>query len=150
MVSLFSLNVAQAEGTAFDALIALDEKRYDEANERAYAAMLQAARSLVLSKNLDVGEEENTIISEFKKHFVDTELFFDPYAKGKFAQYILNRHEKGAPAATEDASRTIIDEANLFIEAAHACDARMEDAAELIRAASRATQEPLKSKGASA
>ncbi len=125
VVSLFSLSIAQAEGTAFEALIALDEKRLLEADEKAYKAMLQAARSLVLSKNLDVGEDPNTIVSEFDKHFVQTELFFDKYAKAKFAQYLSKRHEQGSQAASEDKTRTLIEEAHLFIEAAHACDARL-------------------------
>lgn len=125
VVSLFSLTIAQAEGTAFEALIALDEKRFKEADEKAYKAMLQAARSLVLSKNLDVGEDPNTIVSEFDRHFIQTELFFDKYARGKFAQYLTKRHEQNGKTVSEDSSRVLVEEAHLFIEAAHACDARL-------------------------
>ena len=129
VVSLFSLNIAQAEGTAFDALVALDERRFEEADDKAYRAMLQAARSLVLSKNLDIGDDPDTVIAEFKRHFIDTELFFDRYAKGKFAQYLLRRHARQGETVSEEACRILVDEVNLFIEAAHACDARMADSA---------------------
>ena len=129
VVSLFSMNIAQAEGTAFEALIALDEGDYQQADEKAYKAMLQAARSLVLNQFLDVGDDPARIVSEFRTRFYDTELFFDKYAKGKFAHYLFNRHDNPIGNPTEDAAHRLVEEANLFIEAAHACDARMVQAA---------------------
>ncbi len=124
VVSLFSLNISQAEGLAFDALVALDEGNVKDADEKAYRAMLQAAKSLVLSKSLDVGNDPDAIVSEFRKHFFDTELFFDKFAKGKFAHYLFDRH-KTTVKPTIDSCRHLVHEANLFIEAAHTCDARM-------------------------
>ena len=52
-------------------------------------------------------------------------LFFDQYAKGKFAHYLFDRHENPPAGVDADIAQQIIGEANLFIEAAHACDARM-------------------------
>ena len=126
VVSLFSITIAQAEGSAFDALVALDEGRYPEADEKAYRAMVQAAKALVLGRNLDVGDDPDNVVSEFRAHFYDTELFFDPYAKGKFAQYLFRRHEHPNGSDPEAAKR-LVEEANLFIEAAHACEARVAD-----------------------
>lgn len=125
VISLFAFEIAKAEGEAFDALIALDEKNYAEADAKAYRAMILAARALVRNQFLDVGDDPNRIVAEFKTRYYDTELFYDRYAKGKFARYLLDRHETPPAAATEDGARALVEEANLFIEACHACDARL-------------------------
>lgn len=125
VVTLFSIEIARAEGVAFDALLALDDKDYALADERAYRAMVLAARSLVRNQFLDVGDDPDQIVSEFRTRYFDTQLFFDRYAKGKFARYLFNRHENPNPNPTEDSAHQLIEEANLFIEAAHACDARL-------------------------
>ena len=125
VVSLFSFEIAKAEGEAFAALLALDERDYRQADERAYRAMLLAAKALVRSQNLDVGDDPDRIVAEFKARFYDTQLFFDPYAKGKFAHYLFERHANPNPDPDEDYAHQIVEEANIFIEAAYACDARM-------------------------
>ncbi|MDQ4074747.1 MAG: nitrite/sulfite reductase [Chloroflexota bacterium] len=129
IVSLFSMEIAKAEGEHFDALIALDEGDYALADDRAYQAMLSAARALVRSQYLDVGDDPEDIVREFRHRFYDTRLFFDKYARGKFGQYLFNRHENPNPAPDVDSTQQLIEEAQLFIEAAHACDARMAGAA---------------------
>ena len=125
VVSLFSMNIAQAEAEAFDALVALDEQEYEQADAKAYRAMLLAARSLVLNQFLDVGDDPERIVAEFRSRFYDTELFFDKFAKGKFAHYLFNRHESGAGTPNPDSAHRLIEETQLFIEAAHVCDTRM-------------------------
>jgi sulfite reductase (ferredoxin) len=125
VVTLFSFEIAKAEGEAFDALLALDERNYALADERAYRAMLMAARALVRNQNLDVGDNPDTIVAEFRQRYYDTRLFYDRYAKGKFARYLLDRHEKPNPNLTADSAHQLVEEANLFIEACHACDARL-------------------------
>jgi sulfite reductase (ferredoxin) len=128
IVSLFSLEIAKAEANAFEALVALDEGDYAGADELAYQAMLQAARALVRTQSLDVGEDTEQIVSEFRARFYDTRLFFDKYARGKFAQYFFQRHESPSENPSESGAHRLIEEANLFIEACHACDARLSGA----------------------
>lgn len=125
VISLFAFEIAKAEAEAFEALIALDEKDYAAADAKAYRAMLLAARALVRNQFLDVGDDPNRIVAEFKTRYFDTRLFFDRYAKGKFARYLLDRHENPPAIPTEDSARTVVEETNLFIEACHACDARL-------------------------
>lgn len=125
VISLFAFEIAKAEGEAFEALIALDEKNYAEADGRAYRAMIMAARALVRNQFLDVGDDPDRIVAEFKSRYYDTQLFYDRYAKGKFARYLLDRHEKPSVTVSEDSARALVEEANLFIEACHACDARL-------------------------
>ncbi len=66
-------------------------------------------------------------MDEFRSRLVDTEIFKDRYAGGKFAQYFFRAHDEvqRGEAATDDLARKRIEEAQLFVEAAHACFGRM-------------------------
>ncbi len=125
VVSLFTMEVARAEAEAFDALIALDEGEHNVAYQRAVNAMYLAARSLLRGQAVDIGYDQAEIVSQFRTRFYDTELFFDQYAKGKFAQYLFKHHDEPIEAPNQDQAHATIEEANLFIEAAFACDGRM-------------------------
>jgi sulfite reductase (ferredoxin) len=130
VVSLFALEISKAEGRAFDALQALDDREFAAADLRAYQAMLLAARALLLGQTADVGDDPSRIVAGFRTRFHDTGLFHDPYAGGKFAHYLLRRHEAGQ-RLDADGARQTVEEANLFIEAAHACDLRIAQRAAL-------------------
>lgn len=125
VVSLFSMEIAKAESRHFEALVALDENDYVEADQAAYQSMLLAARALVRSRNYDVGQDPDRIVEEFRKHFYDTELFFDKYAKGKFAQYLFSRHAEPPQEFTHATAYRQVEEARLFIEACHDCESRL-------------------------
>lgn len=125
VVSLFAMEVARAEAELFEALIALDEGDFAAADRRAYHAMILAARSLVRGQLLNVGDDPERIATEFRTRFYDTRLFYDKYAKGKFAHYLFDRHNNPPPQPDRDTAQQLIEEARLFIEAAHACDARI-------------------------
>ncbi len=125
VVSLFSMEIAKAESTHFDALLALDEANYVKAEEGAYRSMLQSARALVRTSFLDMNDDPNRIVEEFRARYFDTKLFFDPFAGGKFAQFLFDRHEKPPTSVDADFARRMVEEAQLFIEAVHACEARV-------------------------
>ena len=65
-----------------------------------------------------------SIVREFKERFYDTKIFFDRFAKGKFANYLLRRHTQPEEDHA-DGSRQLVEEAQLFIEAAHSCYAKI-------------------------
>jgi sulfite reductase (ferredoxin) len=90
--------------------------------------MLLAARALLRSRNLDAGQDPDRIVAAFKLHFYDTEIFFDKYAKGKFAQYFFNRHAAVPTEFTKATGYRQIEEARLFLEACHECEARVNGA----------------------
>ena len=125
VVSLAEFDLAAAEAQVFEAQLQLEAGRYADADNLAYRAMLQAAQGLVKTEFIDVSNDPAAIVAEFKTRFFDTRRFFDKYAGGKFAMYLLRRHEAAAPAATADAARQRIEEAQLFLEASHACQARL-------------------------
>ncbi len=129
VVSVFSMEISKAESENFDAQIEMDEGRHDRAERTAYHAMLMAAQALVRTRFQDITDDPDQIVSEFRKRFVDTQLFFDRFAKGQFAQYLLLRHEGAPERIDEDEAHQRIEEAQLFIEAAIACEARLKQAA---------------------
>ncbi len=125
VVSLFSIEISKAESEVFDAQVALDDHRYAEADAKGYQAMIWAARALLRTKDPDVSTVADDIVQHFKTQFYDTELFFDKFAKGKFARYLFQRHAREDVVSTVEVARQTIEEAQLFIEAAHACDMRI-------------------------
>ena len=110
----------------FEAQLQLESGNFADAHKTARKAMVSAARALVKSQFHDVPDDPDTIVSEFRSRFYDTELFFDPFAKGKFAHYLFRAHEDVEEASGVDKARQVIEEAQLFIEAAHGCYGRMD------------------------
>jgi len=91
--------------------------------------MLSAARALVRLEYIDVTETPEDIVNEFKTRYFDTERFFDRFAKGKFGHYLLDRHAAPPDSIDRDIASRRIEESQLFIEAAHSCELRMETSA---------------------
>jgi sulfite reductase (ferredoxin) len=118
------LELSFAESVAFDAQVALEEGDLVRADERAYASMVTAARALVRSENPNVPDDPDAIVSEFKERFYDTERFFDRFAKGGFARPLLDRHAAPLARLDGEAVRALVEQAQLFIDAAHAMEIR--------------------------
>jgi sulfite reductase (ferredoxin) len=125
VVPYVEVELAGAERELFESQVLLDEGKIVDASTRAFSAMLRAARALVREKNANLGAEADEIVSEFRKHFYDTQLFFDPFAGGKFAHYFLRAHTERGKPATPETSHQLIEEATLFVDAAHQCYTRL-------------------------
>ena len=126
VVTAVEFGLSAAEREVFQGLLELDRGDAGTAASRAYAAMVQAARALITTENIDIGNEPDEIVGEFRTRFYDTELFFDPYAGAKFANYLFRIHGDAETDSGEEAHRRI-EEAQLFIEAAHACNQRISE-----------------------
>ena len=126
VVSQAEFALAASERELFEAQLLLDAGRSQEAVKAAYASMLRAAQGLVKDQNPSVSEDENQIVGEFRTRFVDTQLFWDKYAGGKFAEYLFKAKEFIGAGKTADADRAVqlLQEAQLFIDAAHECHNR--------------------------
>ena len=127
VVSLVEFDMAAAERLVFEAQLQWDDEDYSKADELAYNAMLQGAKALIKTEFLDVSDDPDTLVKEFRERFFDTKLFRDKYAGGKFAQYLFRRHQSPPSKANSDGARQLVEEAQLFIEAAHACWDRVAD-----------------------
>jgi sulfite reductase (ferredoxin) len=129
VVTLTDFGIAAAESFHFEAQVALedgkDQAHVDKAAQLAYQAMLSAAQALIKVQNVDIADNPETIVAEFRERFYDTELFFDPYVKGKFAHYLFRAHEHRHNPKGLDTVLQLIEEAGLFIEASHACNDRL-------------------------
>jgi len=127
VVSLVEFDMAAAERLVFEAQLLWDDEDFSKADELAYNAMLQGAKALIKTEFLDVSDDPDTLVKEFRERFFDTKLFRDKYAGGKFAQYLFRRHQSPPSKADSDGARQLVEEAQLFIEAAHACWERVAD-----------------------
>jgi sulfite reductase (ferredoxin) len=129
VVSFVEFGLAASERQVFEAQELLERGEIAAAAERSYQAMLSAAKALTKQASANIGDDPEEIVSEFRKHYYDTKRFFDPFAGGKFAQYLFVLHAErqagGAARADAETARQRIEEAQLFIEAAHACHQRM-------------------------
>ncbi|MCZ6675260.1 MAG: nitrite/sulfite reductase, partial [Verrucomicrobia bacterium] len=142
IVSMIDFDLQAAERLYFEAQLAFDEEDFQKADETSYGAMLEAARGLVHTQLQDISHDPDLIIKEFRQRFFDTGLFQDKYAGGKFAAYLFHRHENKQRDFSHDQARYLLEETQLFIEAAHACNARLLEQAS---AAARALSDKLKS-----
>jgi sulfite reductase (ferredoxin) len=124
VVSLAQFGFTQAESQAFEAQILLDAGQFSAADEKAYQAMLMAARTLVQLQWLDVPDDPAVIVAEFRTRFVETKLFWDTYHHDQFSRYLFQRHEGPDTRFTRDTAHKLVEEANLFIDAAHKCEAK--------------------------
>jgi len=127
VVSLVQFDMAAAERLVFEAQLQWDDEDYSKADELAYNAMLQGAKALIKTEFLDVSDDPDTLVKEFRERFYDSKLFRDKYAGGKFAQYLFRRHQSPPSKANSDGARQLVEEAQLFLEAAHACWERVAD-----------------------
>ena len=97
VVSLTEFDLAEAESQVFEAQLELEAGEAERADRLAYAAMLQAAKGLVKTEFIDVPDDPDRIVAEFRTRFFDTGIFFDRFAGGKFAQYLFRRHARTGP-----------------------------------------------------
>ncbi len=125
VVSLAEFDLAAAEAQVFEAQLLMEEGNYSRADDLAYHAMLLAAKGLIKTEFIDITDDPNDIVREFRTRFFDTRLFFDKYAGGKFAMYLFRRHDAVSQHATAESARQLIEEAQLFLEASHACQAHL-------------------------
>jgi len=121
VISVAQFDLADAERLVFEGQLQMDNGNYTQADALAYKAMLQAAISLIKTQYLDVRDDPATIVREFRARFYETELLRDRYAGSKFAQYLFKRFEAPPKEHTHDQAHRIVEEAQLFIEAAYAC-----------------------------
>jgi hypothetical protein len=130
-VPQIEFDLQAAEQRNFEAQVYLEQNEIEKADETAYQSMLIAAKGLVHTQLWDVTDDPEQIVTEFKTRFYDTQLFQSPdagqYAGGKFALYLLNRHADKNRVFAAERARHLVEEAQLFIEAAYGYYQRMSE-----------------------
>jgi sulfite reductase (ferredoxin) len=125
VVPLVEFELQASEREAFEAQLYLDAGDLAKAKETAYRSMLTAAKALVKTEFLDITDDPDHIVREFRARFHDTKRFHDRFAGAKFANLLFRAHEMGNDGGPPEQARERLQEAQLFIEAAYACYERM-------------------------
>lgn len=127
VISRTDLGLSVAESLSFESQLALEDGDLVRADERAYQAMIAAARGVVALDLFIPPIPDDDVVREFRERFFDTKVFFDRFAHGKFARPLFSRHDDG-PVTGVDAVRELVEEAQLFIDASYACQIRVLEA----------------------
>ena len=133
VVAPIDFQLTAAEREAFEAQLHLESGRTGKAVDTAYGSMIHAAHALL--RYHGTGPEGNgsagndRVVAAFRRELYDTELFFDPYARGKFGAYLFKAQGRATGDYDSETAHQLIEEAYLFIEAAHACYARLAEQA---------------------
>lgn len=123
VVSRTDFGLAEAERVVFEAQLALERGDLDDAAGGALGAMVEAARAL-LDTPTPVAENDE-VVTEFRRRFHDTGLFHDRFAGDKFARFLFRQHAGPRTADDVNDARRRVEEAQLFVEAAHAASSRL-------------------------
>jgi sulfite reductase (ferredoxin) len=125
VVSALDFGLAAAERELFEAQLSHELGDAERAGKGAYLAMVTAAKALVQVENSNIGNDPDQIVSEFRTRYYDTQVFFDPFAGGKFANYLFDAQRKVGQSHNSESSRYLMEEAQLFIDAAYSCSNRL-------------------------
>ncbi len=125
VVSPVEFQLAACEREAFEAQLHLEQSDPVRAAQTAYASMLHAAQALLEFKLGSSPEDADESVHAFRRHYYDTQVFFDPFAQGKFADYFFAAHAQRDDSPDHEQARRLVEECQLFLEAAHSCHARL-------------------------
>jgi sulfite reductase (ferredoxin) len=110
-----------AERRLFEAQLALEKGQPQIASKGAWEAMLQSANALLDWRGVPNPSDP---VAAFREHLYDTQLIFDPFTGGHFAQHFFRAAERNGEPVTPDAAERHLGEAQLFIDASFAAYGR--------------------------
>jgi sulfite reductase (ferredoxin) len=125
VVSLTEFGLKAADRESFDAQLLYDSGDYAGAGRKAFKAMVLAAQGMIKVYNIDISEDPEKVMAEFKERYYDTQLFYDPFAGPRFAQLYFHAHEERNTDLDKEKAQRLLQETTLFIEASHSCYLRM-------------------------
>ena len=127
VVTAFTFDLTSAERMLFEAQLKLEAGDGPGAGQLAFDAMITATSGLLRLKVPNVAREPEAVVEQFRKEYFDTEIFFDPYARGKFGQYLFDAAEVQGKEYNAETAHRQIEEGSLFVEACHSCQGRMSE-----------------------
>ncbi len=132
VVSPTEFGLAASERQVFEAQLLLDKGEPVRAAELAYAAMLEAAKALLKAEGGPAAADNESVVREFREKLCDTQRFDLAGPGPKFANYLFMVHGQPFDGVSADVAHQRVEEAQLFIEAAHGCHARMAPAESIL------------------
>lgn len=144
IVSQAQFTLAVSERELFESQIHLDKEDFKKAVQTAYTSMIHAAQGLIKTQNAEISDDEDAILSDFRERFVDTKIFYDKYAGSKFADFLFKARGplKSNGEIGNDLALQRIQEAQLFIDAAHSCYNKLGSTESVERTASAGSTSP--------
>ncbi len=109
---------AESERLIFEAQLSLDENNAKAAAEQALRAMYSAARAVTLPFMTSLSDKPDEIAGAFEQHLGQTGAFDAATPGGKFSRY-FERARKILVEEDLSRSRTRVEEAQMFLDAAH-------------------------------
>jgi sulfite reductase (ferredoxin) len=89
VVSCADFGFTAAETEAFEAQLLLDDGKFQEADNRAYEAMLRPRTRWSRWSGTDAPAEPKYVVDEFRKRFVDTQIFWHRQHANQFSNYLV-------------------------------------------------------------
>jgi sulfite reductase beta subunit-like hemoprotein len=123
VVSQAQFTLAASEREIFEAQIWFDAGDLQKAATLAYDAMVRAAEALVKMQDDGATSDQENIVAQFRRLFCDTQLFYDKYAGSTFADYLFKARDavRELDGLRKEVALQRLQEAQLFIDAAHSC-----------------------------
>ena len=126
VVDSIDFDLMSSQREVYQAQDRLEQDDPVAASEIAYRAMVLAAKALVKIQYSAIEDDPEQVFLEFRTRYYDTELFFDPHVGAKFVRYYIRAHDEANNGTdiTLDFALRRVEEAQLFVEASHACYVR--------------------------
>ena len=126
VVPLVQVGLAGSERELFEAQLLLDEGNSDSAAARAFSAMVLAAQALTREKNSFLGEGVDEIVSEFRSSLLRHQAVLRSVLRRQVRPLLFPRlRTPRRSRASKEGAHQLIEEAQLFVEAAHQCYTRI-------------------------
>lgn len=133
---------AESARLIFDAQLRFDDGDAEAAQKRALAAMTSAARAVCLPLDPSLGEDVSDVGAYFDARLGQSGKFDAASPGGRFSRHFVKARETEATPATLARARQSLEEAQLFIDAAHAYHSK-QDRAECEASPGAASVEPM-------
>jgi sulfite reductase (ferredoxin) len=136
VVSQAQFTLAASERELFESQIWFDSGDLGKAVSTAYGAMVRAAEALVKTQSSDISSEPDSVVAEFRQRFCETQIFYDKYAGSTFADYLFKARDalQELKGMEKGSALQRLQEAQLFIDAAHSCYNKLSSAVDAGRA----------------
>jgi sulfite reductase (ferredoxin) len=129
VVSPVEFQLAACEREVFEAQLKLESAAIGGAARQAYEAMLHGAAALLRHNGIEHGQSADDVVGAFRISLVETRIFWDEFRGGALAGYFFKAHENAVQERTAESAHQLVEEAQLFIEACHACYGKLAGAA---------------------
>lgn len=119
VVSPLQFALAASERHVFEAQVLLDDNKVVAAAERARTAMTHAAYWLAKELEPALSDDPSSVVGAFRRLLLEPGTFDAASVGGRFGHFLSKAHEQDLAQCTPKSAHELIEEAQLFVDAAH-------------------------------